>query len=295
MTNTPQNGGEIAKLFRDWLALREEDHRPGKDEDENDQLDDKTIAVERAILDREPITAEDKRAQLAVLAYYAVHQAPYASYEALERHYQRLIVDGLSPAAGERERKWSDKRLQNAKERLAELGAGDPAEPDGRPIDRHEKFVAEALLLRALHTYREARERAKDVKVDLAIAPEPSLSYAALSDRYDELMQGFVPERPDTANGVVAVLDLAAQIVAHVHRGPFVEESAISSDEREMSYALQLIDGARWWANARDIAEFADEVRGRKGMHPPPDARTRQALRALVDKWDTEAGRDGAA
>jgi hypothetical protein len=26
---------------------------------------------------------------------------------------------------------------------------------------------------------------------------------------------------------------------------------------------------------------------------PPPDASTRQAIRALVDRWDAEAGRDG--
>jgi hypothetical protein len=28
---------------------------------------------------------------------------------------------------------------------------------------------------------------------------------------------------------------------------------------------------------------------------PPPDAGTRQALRKLIDKWDAEAGGDGAA
>jgi hypothetical protein len=28
---------------------------------------------------------------------------------------------------------------------------------------------------------------------------------------------------------------------------------------------------------------------------PPPDAGTRQVLRELVDRWDAEAGRDGAA
>jgi hypothetical protein len=39
--------------------------------------------------------------------------------------------------------------------------------------DRHETFVAEALMLRALHSYREARDRAKDGGVDLSIAPEP--------------------------------------------------------------------------------------------------------------------------
>ena len=53
-----------------------------------------------------------------------------------------------------------------------------------RKTDRHEQFVAEALMLRALHSYREARERAMDGGVDLSIAPEPPSSYGALSDRY---------------------------------------------------------------------------------------------------------------
>ena len=242
------------------------------------------IAVEGAILAGDPVTAEDKRAQLAIVTYYAVHQAPYANYEAVERYYQRLIVDQLSDPAAQRERKGGNGRVERAKEHLAELAAAKSSERDD---DRHENFVAEALLLRALHTYREARQRAEEGGVDLAIAPEVPLSYAELSDRYDELMRGFVPEHPDTTHGVVAVLDLAAQIVAQVHRSSFVEESSIGSDERELSYALQLIDGAQRWANARDLAEFTDEVRRR------PDARTRQALRALVNKWDAEAGRDG--
>lgn len=41
-----------------------------------------------------------------------------------------------------------------------------------RTIDAHERFAAEALLLRALHSYLEARQRAQEVGGDLSMAPE---------------------------------------------------------------------------------------------------------------------------
>ena len=54
--------------------------------------------------------------------YYAVHQAPYANYEALERRYQSLVVDRLSdPATREQEREWGRKRVEQAKAHLAAL------------------------------------------------------------------------------------------------------------------------------------------------------------------------------
>jgi hypothetical protein len=56
--------------------LREADHHPGKTDDETDRLADEMILVEGAILAGDPATPEDKRAQIALLAYYAVHQAP---------------------------------------------------------------------------------------------------------------------------------------------------------------------------------------------------------------------------
>ena len=44
------------------------------------------------------------------------------------------------------------------------------------------------------------------------------------------------------------MLDLAAIITAHVARSRFVEESLIVSEERDLGYILQVIDGARNWA-----------------------------------------------
>jgi hypothetical protein len=101
--------------------LREAEHRPGKSDDECDHLTDEMIAIERAILARDPETPEDERAQVAILAYYAVHGAPYANYEVLERWYQRLVVERLSDASVRiREREWSRKRVDRARERLSD-------------------------------------------------------------------------------------------------------------------------------------------------------------------------------
>lgn len=55
-------------------------------------------------------------------------------------------------------------------------------------------------------------------------------------------------EQPKTAAAVEPVLDLAAIITAHVARSRFVEESLIVSEERDLGYILQVIDGARNWA-----------------------------------------------
>ena len=74
-------------------------------------------------------------------------------------------------------------------------------------------------------------------------------------------MQGWVGEHPDTAAGVIAVLDLVALIVAHLHRWPFVEESLIVAEDRDLAYVLQLINGVRNWANEIDIEDCAARIR----------------------------------
>lgn len=65
-----------------------------------------------------------------------------------------------------------------------------------------------------------------------------------MARRCDELLSGWADEQPKTPAAVEAVLDLAAVITAHVARSRFVEESLIVSEERDLGYLLQLIDGA---------------------------------------------------
>ena len=132
-----------------------------------------------------------------------------------------------------------------------------------RTIDAHERFAAEALLLRALHAYQEARQRAQEVGGDLSIAPElPVSGFEELASRYDELLYHWADEQPKTAAAVEPVLDLAAIITAHVARSRFVEESLIVSEERDLGYILQVIDGARNWTVHRNVDEYMYEHGG---------------------------------
>ena len=114
--------GKLDELFRNWLALHETDHQSGKDDDEADHLTDEMIVLERAILAGTAETDDDRRAQVAMLAYYAVHTAPYANYEVLEQWYRRLVVERLSdPSVRIAEREGGRKRIHNAREHLSEI------------------------------------------------------------------------------------------------------------------------------------------------------------------------------
>jgi hypothetical protein len=120
-------------LFRNWLTSREAEHRPDQGNDEEakeaaiERVSDEMIALERAILAGAAETDDDRRAQVAMLAYYAVVTAPYANYEVLEQWYRRLVTDQQSdPTIREREREWSRKRVERATEHLSEGGRARP-------------------------------------------------------------------------------------------------------------------------------------------------------------------------
>ena len=117
------SNGKLDELFRNWLALHEADHQPGKDDDEAERISDEMVVIEGAILAGDAETDDDRRAQIAVLTYYAVHTTPYANCEVLERWYQRLVVERLPDASVRiQEREWSRKRVDRAREHLCEGG-----------------------------------------------------------------------------------------------------------------------------------------------------------------------------
>jgi hypothetical protein len=121
------SNGKLDELFRNWLVLYQVQQRPFEGDDEAEaeiaRLSGERIVIERAILDGSPETEDDRRAQLAILTYYAVHTAPYANYEVLEGWYRRLVIDHLPDASLHiREREWSRKRADYAREGLSRGG-----------------------------------------------------------------------------------------------------------------------------------------------------------------------------
>jgi hypothetical protein len=74
-----------------------------------------------------------------------------------------------------------------------------------------------------------------------------------------------------------------ARSSGHHHRSRrasrFVEESLIVSEERDLGYLLQLIDGARNWAVHRNIDEYM-------GEHVRPLGELRERCEALAAEYD---------
>jgi hypothetical protein len=126
--NPAQISGELAKLFRDWLALRERCETAPNDADA-DRMTRDMAAVERAILGNTAETDDDRQAQLAILTQYAAFDTPYENVDLREDWYRRLVVERITdPAARERQLANSEKRVQHAKDQLA------ASEPDGRQV-----------------------------------------------------------------------------------------------------------------------------------------------------------------
>jgi hypothetical protein len=57
------------------------------------------------------------------------------------------------------------------------------------------------------------------------------------------------------------VLDVAAMITADAARDPYLEASIIIPEERDLAYALQLINSAPNWATRLDGGEYMAEER----------------------------------
>jgi len=128
-------------------------------------------------------------------------------------------------------------------------------------------FVAEALLLRELHSFREARQRAKDYGgVDVSNIPDPP-PYEKLTERYDELMSEWVAERPDTYGDALAYLDLVSEIVGAEIMDRYRDEGGIVASERDLGYAMELLARVRSWVNDKDLACLMRE----KGIVPFKD------------------------
>jgi hypothetical protein len=132
--------------------------------------------------------------------------------------------------------------------------------------DPYERVAAEALMLRALHSYRFALQRAKDDGVDVSAASEPP-PYTELSQPYDELIVDMYADKPDKLPGVLAYLDLAAAIIGDELVWRYEEEGGIIASERDLAFAMELMGTARNWLNKRDLADFIRKISCRAWRH----------------------------
>jgi hypothetical protein len=124
-------------------------------------------------------------------------------------------------------------------------------------------FATEAMMIRALHAYRTARDAARNSGADVSAEYDPP-TFEALSDRYGKLLWEFASERPVTISGAMAYLDLVAAIIDGERSEQRGEEGgSVLSVELDFGYALELLASVRRWLNDQDVDELIKEERAK--------------------------------
>ena len=125
--------------------------------------------------------------------------------------------------------------------------------------------VSEAIALRLLSRYREARDAVKFYGGDVSALPATP-SHAEIDERYWELVRDEVLDvKPETASAELRYIDLIEAIIADrllPHDAPVV------SDETDLCCALQMLQSIHRRANARDITEAVTQERAKAGKRP---------------------------
>jgi hypothetical protein len=119
--------GQLDELLGQWLRLQERCNRSDDDDDEVVRLAHEMDAVQRAIFAGNPTTESDWRALVAALCIGVVEGISYRNQEAVEALYQRFVIDRFTdPKTRRRQQHGSRKRVERAKERVAELEEAQP-------------------------------------------------------------------------------------------------------------------------------------------------------------------------
>jgi hypothetical protein len=135
--------------------------------------------------------------------------------------------------------------------------SGDPA-VKALPRDHLAAAVSEALALRLLARYRDARGAVEDYGGDVTALPA-ALSFAEIEERYATLMREEVlGVRPETTSAELRYLDLIQMVIAD---GLSPHDAPVMPDQQDLSCALELLQWVRNRANSRDLAEGLAEWR----------------------------------
>jgi hypothetical protein len=166
----------------------------------------------------------------------------------------------------------------------------------------HAAGLSRAAAIRALHSYRAARNRAEDRGADLALLVEAP-DFHVLGATYLDVIEEFIEQRIDCVSTARSALDLLAQITTDQQLTGILDEGGPVSDEKDRFDSLRLIDRLSGWVNDVDIAEAIAEERLRAvtGEPTPPlckagNAELRRRAEAIVAEFGgplpeaTEAG-----
>jgi hypothetical protein len=119
--------------------------------------------------------------------------------------------------------------------------------------------ISHAIAYRLLFTFLQARDAAVSAGADLSALPEMP-SARAVGDRYEQLVEEWLSETPNTAASVVAFVDFATIAMAD-HSIELVLSSSIVGEERDREHAVRALLEIRGWLNQHDIAEYVAKSR----------------------------------
>jgi len=123
-------------------------------------------------------------------------------------------------------------------------------------------FATEALMVRALHSYRFARGEAENDGADVSADYAPP-TYEALTDRYDKLLDEWASETPDTISDTMTYLDLVSAIIDGELISRRGDDAGPVSSERDFAYAQELLNSVRRRLNELDTDELIKDERAK--------------------------------
>jgi hypothetical protein len=157
----------------------------------------------------------------------------------------RLLADEeIGMAAGENQDELAS--LRQVLEFVEREAGGGPDEATAKALnpDPLAAAVSEALALRLLSRYREARDAVQHYGGDASALPAAP-SFAEIDERYTRLMRDQVLDiRPETASAELRCLDLVEAIIVD-RLSP--HDAPVMSDDADLSCALQMLHWVGSW------------------------------------------------
>lgn len=126
---------------------------------------------------------------------------------------------------------------------------------DTKLQDRIAAGINHAIAYRCLYTFQAARERAENDGADLSALPDmPSMR--DIGDRYERLIEEWIPETPDTAAAVRAFVDFATLTLVDHNIGAVFDVGTIMGEERDREHAIRALLAITGWLVGHENAEF---------------------------------------
>jgi hypothetical protein len=124
--------------------------------------------------------------------------------------------------------------------------------------DRIGAGINRAIAYRLLFNYLQARERAEEQGADVAGLPKMEREgWAKINERYQELVENWLPELPDSITSARAFIDLAGVILIDRTLSDLFNVGTIVLPEKDSEIALRALTAIGNWLDRREAHEAA--------------------------------------